>query len=113
MQHIPVFLFTGFLESGKTKFMQSILEDERFIEKERILLLVCEEGVEEYEPESFGSDTVFMEVIEDKSELNADHLAELQRKHRATRILIEYNGMWMLNDLFDNLPWNWGIAQEM
>ena len=49
MQHIPVFLFTGFLESGKTKFMQSILEDERFIENERVLLLVCEEGIEEYE----------------------------------------------------------------
>ena len=113
MQQIPVFLFTGFLESGKTKFIQSIMEDKRFLEDERILLLVCEEGIEEYEPARFASDTIYMEMIEDKSELTEENLAELQRKHRATRIIIEYNGMWLLNDLFDNLPWNWGIAQEM
>lgn len=113
MQHIPVFLFTGFLESGKTKFIQSLLEDKRFIENERMLMIVCEEGIEEYDPSRFASKTVFLEMLEDKSELNAENLAELQRRHRATRIMIEYNGMWLMNDLFDNLPWNWGIAQEM
>lgn len=112
MQQIPVFLFTGFLEAGKTKFIQSILEDKRFNAGERTLLLLCEEGEEEYEPEQFSEDAVFIEPLE-KEQLTAAYLAELQRKHRATRVLIEYNGMWMLNELFDNLPANWGIAQEM
>ena len=49
---LPVYLFTGFLESGKTKFIQETLEDSRFNAGERTLLLVCEEGVEEYEPTS-------------------------------------------------------------
>ena len=48
--NIPVYLFTGFLESGKTKFIQETLEDKRFHKNEKTLVLVCEEGVEEFEP---------------------------------------------------------------
>ena len=48
MMQIPVYAFTGFLDSGKTKFIQETLEDERFNAGERTLLLVCEEGEEEY-----------------------------------------------------------------
>ena len=47
-KQVPVYLFTGFLESGKTKFAQQTLEDASFNNGDRILLLVCEEGVEEY-----------------------------------------------------------------
>ena len=50
-QDLPVYLFTGFLEAGKTKFIQETLEDKRFCNGERTLLLVCEEGEEEYAPE--------------------------------------------------------------
>ena len=53
MQEIPVYLFTGFLEAGKTKFMQGTLEDERFNSGEKTLLLVCEEGEEEYDASAF------------------------------------------------------------
>ena len=55
---IPVYLFTGFLESGKTKFIQETLCDERFNKGEKTLLLVCEEGVEEYEPDEFSGENV-------------------------------------------------------
>ena len=36
---IPVYVFTGFLESGKTKFIQDILADPNFTENERTELL--------------------------------------------------------------------------
>ena len=42
---VPVYLFTGFLESGKTKFIQETLEDKRFCNGERTMLLVCEEEI--------------------------------------------------------------------
>ena len=42
---IPVYVFTGFLESGKTKFIQDILADPNFTENERTVLLLCEEGI--------------------------------------------------------------------
>lgn len=109
---IPVYLFTGFLESGKTKFIQETLEDYRFNNGEKTLLLVCEEGMEEYDPEAFSSPNVFLEYIEDEKDLKPKNLTELQKKHKATRVIVEYNGMWMLKSLFDNLPRNWIIAQE-
>ena len=50
----PVYLFTGFLDAGKTRFIQETLEDRRFCNGERTLLLVCEEGEEEYAPDQFA-----------------------------------------------------------
>ena len=44
---IPVYLFTGFLESGKTSFIRDLLNDPNFAEGERTLLFLCEEGEEE------------------------------------------------------------------
>ena len=37
MEQIPVYVFTGFLDSGKTKFIQETLEDSRFNDGERTL----------------------------------------------------------------------------
>ena len=48
-KEIPVYLFVGFLESGKTKFIQVTLEDKRFNSGEKTMLLLCEEGEEEYD----------------------------------------------------------------
>lgn len=109
---VPVYLFTGFLEAGKTKFIQDTLEDERFAIKENTLLLVCEEGIEEYEPETFACD-VSMEIIESKDDLNRDNLAKLIKKHKSARVMIEYNGMWMLEELYMAMPEGWMIYQEI
>lgn len=110
---IPVYLFTGFLEAGKTRFIQETLEDERFNAGERTLLLLCEEGVEEYSPDQFSGKNVFIEVLEDPSQLNADHLAKLQMAHNVERCVVEYNGMWLLDDLYQNMPEDWVIYQEI
>lgn len=109
---LPVFLFTGFLDSGKTTFLQSMLEDPGFNEGQRTLVLLCEEGEEELEPKRFSINNVTIQTIGDQSELTQGNMILWQRKAAATRIMIEYNGMWQMNDLFDRLPENWGIAQE-
>ena len=41
-KEIPVYLFTGFLDAGKTRFAQQTLEDKSFNNGDRILLLLCE-----------------------------------------------------------------------
>lgn len=110
---IPVYLFTGFLDAGKTRFIQETLEDKRFNKGERTLVLLCEEGETELEPSKFPGKNVAVETVEEPEELTADHLTELQKKHRAQRVIVEYNGMWMLQQLFDALPANWVIYQEM
>ena len=110
---MPVYLFTGFLDAGKTKFIQETLEDPRFYDGERTLVILCEEGEVEYTPSKFPSDSVFFHTIENKDELTAGKMLDLQKKYRMQRVLIEYNGMWELNLLYENLPENWLIYQEM
>ncbi len=109
---LPVFLFTGVLDAGKTTFLQSMLEDPGFNEGQRTLVLLCEEGEEELVPSRFSINNVTIHTVENLSDLTPNNLSLWQRKAAATRVMIEYNGMWQMNDLFDRLPENWGIAQE-
>ena len=46
---IPVYIFMGFLDSGKTTFVKETLLDREFTGGAKTLLLVCEEGEEEYD----------------------------------------------------------------
>ena len=46
---IPVYLVTGFLESGKTELIHSMLKDERFTAGQKTLVICCEEGELEYD----------------------------------------------------------------
>ncbi len=110
---IPVYLFTGFLEAGKTKFVQDALEDERFNTGERTLLLICEEGEIEYDLSRFPKDTIFPHVIEEKEELTPENLEKLLRQYSAERVVMEYNGMWLLSDLFNALPDDWAVYQAV
>ena len=71
---LPVYIINGFLESGKTKFIQEMLEDKEFNTGEKTLLLICEEGVEEYDPEQFWGKNVYMDLIEDPVDLTVDRL---------------------------------------
>ena len=108
---IPVYLFVGFLESGKTKFIQETFEDPNFDSGDKTLLLVCEEGEEEYNQKKFAFPGVTLYNLEDKAELNPQNLAKLAKEADAGRVVIEYNGMWLLQDLANNLPENWIVYQ--
>ena len=112
-EFIPVYLFLGFLEAGKTLFIQDALEDPKFNNGERTLLLVCEEGMEEYDTSKFEELSITMRTIEDISELNEQNLARLAEECRADRVMIEYNGMWQIRPLFENMPDDWAIYQAV
>ena len=88
MQQIPMYVFTGFLESGKTKFIQETLEDPRFNSGEKTLLLVLEEGEEEYDLSRYPSQNVYLETP-DYDELSPEFLEGLRRKHNAERVVAE------------------------
>ena len=109
---VPVYLFTGFLEAGKTKFIQETLEDRRFCNGERTLLLVCEEGEEEYAPDQFADKSVFIRVVEEQSQLTSENLSRWVSEKKAERVVIEYNGMWMLDLLYSAMPEGWMVYQE-
>lgn len=112
MKETPVYLFTGFLESGKTRFIQETMEDPRFSFEEPTLMLICEEGIEEFEPDRFVDSDVFFRVIEDEESLSEETLAAWQEECGAGRILVEYNGMWQLDNFYQAMPEGWSVYQE-
>ena len=112
MIQIPVNVFTGFLDSGKTKFIQETLEDPRFNAGERTLLLVFEEGEEEYDFSSYPHKNVFLEVL-DQQTVTTKELQALAKKHKAERVVAEMNGMQLVGDLYMRFPEDWAVAQEV
>ena len=112
MQQIPVYVFTGFLDSGKTKFIQETLEDPRFNDGERTLLLVFEEGEEEYDFSTYPKQSVYMEVL-DQTTVTSKELAALAKKYKAQRVVAELNGMQQVGDLYMRFPEEWVVAQEV
>lgn len=109
---IPVYLFTGFLEAGKTRFIQGTLEDDRFNKGESTLLLLCEDGEEGYDPTRFSGQHVFIERIASAEDLTDKTLNRLCKKHACERVVVEYNGMWPLDTLYQALPEEWTVYQE-
>lgn len=111
-REVPVYLFTGFLEAGKTKFIQETLEDKRFCNGERTLLLVCEEGEEEYEPDQFADRSVMIRTLTSPEEMTVENLSRMLIQTGAERVVIEYNGMWLLDLLYSAMPEGWMVYQE-
>ena len=112
MVQIPVYAFTGFLDSGKTKFIQETLEDERFNAGERTLLLVFEEGEEEYDLSTYPHQNVFVEVL-DQQTVTTKQLQALAKKYKIERVVAELNGMQLVGDLYSRFPDDWVVAQEV
>jgi len=112
MVQIPVYVFTGFLDAGKTKFIQETLEDPRFNAGERTLLLVFEEGEEEYDHSTYPHQNVYLEVLDQQTVTTKD-LQALAKKHKAQRVVAELNGMQLVGDLYTRFPENWVVAQEI
>ena len=111
MLEIPVYIATGFLESGKTSFIKEILEDHEFTEGKKVLVICCEEGAEEYDEEMLVANNAALVSVESPEELTTDFLKALQRQHRQKMTIFEYNGMWKVEDLLKVLPRNWPVVQ--
>lgn len=107
---LPVYLMVGFLDAGKTSFINDILSDGFADKDNRTLLLRCEEGEEEYNPQFMRNVTVV--DVEDASEINPVHLSQLEDQYQPKQILIEYNGMWPMENM-NGLPENWVLYQIM
>ena len=108
---IPVYIICGFLDSGKTKFINEMLGDPGFSEGERTLLLRCEEGEGEYEPALLKQSNTVVIDLEDVDDMNT-RLEDLDKEYEPERIIFEYNSTWMLNALYNApKPEFWELAQ--
>lgn len=110
---VCVYLFTGFLDAGKTRFITETMRDPNFNDgQKKYLILQCEEGEEELDPEDFG-DNVKVVSFDDESKLTPDRLSAQQKRAGADVVVVEYNGMWTLDKFYNSLPENWLVYQEI
>ena len=108
---IPVYLVAGFLDAGKTNFINGLLED-GFPRQDRTLLICCEVGEEEYNPRALDNVTVV--TVENEEDLKCSQLKAWEKEYRPKQVLIEYNGMWQMERLYrEVLPANWVLYQIM
>ena len=95
----PVFVVTGFLDSGKTTMIKETLMEQEWIEPGLTLLLMCEEGEEEYTQDYLDKKEMVLLKIDDISQLNTVFFKNCEKNYHPAQIVIEYNGMWKLEDL--------------
>ena len=111
---VPVYLITGFLESGKTSFLSFTLQQDYFQIDGKTLLILCEEGEEEYDEEALKQCNTVVESIDSEEELTPERLAVMEILHQPERVIIEYNGMWLVSK-FEEMekPEGWGVEQHI
>ncbi len=111
VKEIPVYIFMGFLGSGKTRFAKDILINQGFTEGTPTLLLMCEDGEEEYDLKALKKRNITLEEINEEN-LTEEHLMELARRVNPENVIIEYNGMWELDKIFSvKVPQGWTVVQ--
>ena len=111
---IPLYLITGFLDSGKTSLLRDTLNMDYFNDGQRTVLLLCEEGEEEYNQQQLSHRNCRLIPIEGQEQLNTDFLKEVDRRYQPERVLLEYNGMWPADILRKlKLPRTWGLYQAI
>lgn len=109
---IPVYLFTGFLESGKTTCIREILEEGNFEDGLKTLFLITEEGESEVGEDLLRYNKITSVVIEDEEDLTEEKCNALVKEYKPARIMIEVNGMWDMAKLVnETIPENWIIVQ--
>lgn len=108
---IPVYMFTGMLESGKTSFVRDTLNDGEFEDGDKSLYILCEQGEVEIDPAVLKKNLITVTTIEEQSLFTEDYLNKLEEKFKPDRILLEVNGMWKPQELIDQFPENWMLVQ--
>ena len=107
---VPVYLITGFLESGKTTLGLTILGNERFTNGGKTLIVCCEEGEKEWDDESLRKYNGVLVMLEEKEELSSARLQALEDEHKPSCVILEFNSMWGI-DMLDTLRlprlWDW------
>ena len=106
-----VYVINGFLESGKTEFITFTLGQPYFQIKGKTLILLCEEGENEYDEALLKRSRTEIELIEDMEDFTVSKLLELEKKHKPDRIIIEWTGMWNAKEM--KLPWHWKVEQQI
>ena len=96
----PVYVFSGFLDAGKTTAIKESLLDPGFNQGETNLIIAFEQGDEEYDDDFLFNSNSYIVYLDDIKELDRKKIAQLDDDYYPDRIIIELNGMQDDNELF-------------
>ena len=114
MQEIPVYLFTGFMDSGKTTLIKETLFENDFGGDNRTVIIVCEDGDEEYDEAKLNTINAKVAMIEEQEDFTTETLQKIQETYKPEQIFIEYNGTWDIATLLETkMPDGWVIVQSL
>ena len=113
-REVPVYIMTGFLESGKTSFINDTVHQDYFRINGKTLIINCESGEEEYDEADLRKENTFVYNVEEQEDFNNEVLAELDRKYLPECVIIEFNPLWNMKT-FDEVtpPDSWEIIQTI
>ncbi|MBQ9325928.1 MAG: GTPase [Clostridia bacterium] len=112
LDFVPFYVVCGFLESGKTTMIQSMLSDEGFSSGEKTLVICCEDGEVEYDPEMLDKYNATFCMLNSPEELTGLRLAQLDALYHPERVIMEYNSMWTMERLGQTkMPETWEYVQ--
>ncbi len=112
MMGTEVFVFAGFLGSGKTKGLQgTLLRTSEIRDNSKSLIICTEEGEEEYDSEALRKIGIEIIYVENEFDLDEEFIEELDDKYSPERVYVEFNGMWDIKIFLGHmLPAGWYIS---
>lgn len=114
MEEIPIYLFTGFMDSGKTTLIKETLLENGFAEQGKSLIICCEDGDIAYDEEELAKVNTNLVMVEKEEDFTGDYLNKLSAEYQPDQIFIEYNGTWGMDTLLEtNMPKGWEIIQAL
>lgn len=112
-REVPVFMFTGFLDGGKTSFIKETLKEGQFEDGKTMLYIVCEEGEVEVSDEMIAKNHLVIKVIDDEEDITPELFAQYEKEIKPARVMIECNGMWSHDEVLEALPEVWMLAEAI
>ena len=110
----PVYVFSGFLDAGKTTAIKESLLDPNFNDGETTLIIAFEQGDVEYDDDFLYDSNSVIEYLDNVTELTVEKAREFDNYYDPDRVIIELNGMQDDNLLFaDEMYENWLIVDYL
>ncbi len=111
-QIVPIYIVSGFLDSGKTSIIHNMLEDDGFSRGQKTLIVQCEEGEEEFDEAALAKQNCKLHIVDSVEEMTPSLFVDLNKQFKPERVIIEYNSMFTFAKLNTmQLPTAWELVQ--